>query len=170
MANLVSVNPEATIWFVPAAATQAEDVVFEIAGLASGSAYMSDQHDFGTGAHSRLYEWRAFVQHATDPVLGDVVDIYLKTAGSSASATAHPDSDEGTTDGAYATNKLVNLHYLGAIIVDETTAFVEMVASGTVEISARAVQVVFHNASADGFGTSDNLTGFMLTPVPDEIQ
>jgi hypothetical protein len=118
-----------------------------------------------------LYEWRAFVQFATIPVLGEQVDIYLKTAGSSASATAHPDNDDGTSEGAVsASDKLNNLHWIGSIIVDEAAADVEMVASGTVEIRARAIQVVFWNATADALTNDDDENGFMLSPVPDEVQ
>lgn len=171
MPNLINVNPETTLWFVPAAATQAEDAIFEVDGLASGAGQQSAQHDFGVAARSALFEWRAFVQFATAPVLGETVDIYLKTAGSSASATAHPDNDDGTGDAAVsAEDKLRNLHFIGSIVVDEAVANIEMVASGIVEIRARAVQVVFWNATADALTTDVNENGFMLTPVPDEVQ
>lgn len=171
MPNLVYVNPAATLWFVPAAATQAEDAIFEVDGLASGAGQQSAQYDFGVAAHSRRYEWRAFVKFATAPVVGETVDVYLKRAGSSASATAHPDNDDGTGDLAVSnSDKLNNLQYLGSIVVDEAALGIEMVASDHVEISARAIQVVFWNASADGLSTDVDASGFMLTPVPDEIQ
>ncbi len=171
MPNLININPEATIWFVPAAATQAEDAIFEVDGLGAGAGQQSAQHALGVAAHSRLYEWRAFVQFATAPVFGESINIYLKTAGSSASATIHPDNDDGTGDLAVsAIQKLDNLQYLGSIIVDQETLGIEMVASGFIEISARAVQVVFWNASVDALTTDVNENGFMLTPVPDEIQ
>ncbi len=171
MSNLIYVNPEATLWFVPAAASQAEDAIFEVDGLGAGAGVQSAQIDLAVTAHSRLYEWRAFVQFATAPVLGETVDIYLKTAGSSASATVHPDNDDGTGAAAVsAIDKLKNLQYLKSIVVDEAVQDIEMVASGEVRISARAIQVVFWNAAADALTTDDNENGFMLTPVPDEIQ
>ena len=171
MANLVYRNRETTLWFVPAAATQAEDAAFEVHNLASGAGRQSAQHDLGEGAIAGWYEWRAFVQFATTPVLGERVDIYLKTAGSSASATAHPDNDDGTSEGAVsASDKLKNLHYLGSILVDEATADIEMVASGFVFIAARAIQVVFWNSTADALTNDDDENGFMLSPVPDEVQ
>ena len=37
MANLVYQNPEDTIWFVPAAAAQAEDYAFEMHNIAAGA-------------------------------------------------------------------------------------------------------------------------------------
>lgn len=172
MPNLVYVNPEATIWFVPAAAAQAEDAIFEVDGLGSGAGQQSAQYDFGVDARSRRFEWRAFVQFATAPQVGETVDIYLKTAGSSDSATAHPDNDDGTGDSAVSdSDKLSNLQYLGSVVVDEAVANVEMVASGHVEINARAVQVVWFNRVVGDALTSDvDENGFMLTPVPDEIQ
>ncbi len=171
MANLVYRNRETTLWFVPAAATQAETAIFEVDGIAAAAGRQSAQHDLGEGALSRIYTWRAFVQFATAPVVGEAVRIYLKTAGNSVSATAHPDNDDGTGDAAVsAEDKLNNLHFIGSIIVDEAVADIEMVASGTVEISARAIQVVFWNATADAFTTDENENGFSLSPAPDEVQ
>jgi hypothetical protein len=171
MANLIYRNRETTLWFVPAAAAQAEDYAFEVHNLASGAGRQSAQCDLGEGAVSALYEWRAFVQFATTPVLGETVDIYLKTAGSSAAATTHPDNDDGTGEGAVsAADKLKNLQWIGSIVVDEATADVEMVASGEVFIIARAFNVVFWNASADDLTNDVDENGFMLSPVPMEIQ
>lgn len=171
MANLIYQNPETTIWFVPAAATQAEDEAFEVHNLASGAGRQSDYYDRGIGATSALYEWCGFVQFATTPVLNEIVDIYLKPMGSSASATAHPANDDGTGEGAVsAADKLKNLYYIGSIVVDEAAANVEMVARGTVYLTCRAFQVVFWNATADALTNDDDENGFFMTPVPDEIQ
>jgi hypothetical protein len=171
MANLIYKNSEATLWFVPATATQAEDAAFEVHSLAAAAGRQSAQYDFGVAAVAGLYEWRAFVQFATAPIVGEVVNIYLKTAGSSASATAHPDNDDGTGESAVsALDKTRNLLFLGVIVVDEAVADIEMVASGYVYIAARAVQVVFWNATADALTADVNESGFMLTPIPDEVQ
>jgi len=171
MANLIYRNRETTLWFVPAAAAQAEDEAFEVHNLASGAGRQSDYLDLGEGAVAGLYEWRAFVQFATTPVVGETVNIYLKTMGSSSAATTHPDNDDGTAEGAVsAEDKLKNLHYLGSIVVDEATADVEMVASGEVFITARAVSVVFWNDTADALTNDVDENGFMLSPVPMEIQ
>ena len=69
-----------------------------------------------------------------------------------------------------AEDKLKNLHYLGSIVVDEATADVEMVASGFVYIAARAFNVVMYNNTADALTNDDDENGFMLSPVPTEIQ
>jgi len=171
MANLIYRNRETTKWFVPAAAVQVEDYAFEVHDLAAGAGRQSAQCDLGEGAVPALYEWRAFVQFATAPVLNEVVNIYLKTAGHSASATAHPDNDDGTGEGAVsAVAKLANLQWIGCIVVDEAVQDIEMVASGQVFIAARAFQVVFWNATADGLSNDVDENGFMISAVPMEVQ
>lgn len=171
MANLIFRNRETTLFFVPAAAAQAETQIFELDSLGSGAGVQSAIHDLGEAAISRIYEWRAFIQFATVPVLGETVDFYIKTAGNSASSTGHPDNDDGTTSSAVsAEDKLKNLHFIGPIVVDEAAANIEMVASGTIRISARAFQVVAFNSTADGLTTDVDENGFWLSPVPDEIQ
>jgi hypothetical protein len=171
MANLIYQNPETTIWFVPAAATQAEDEPFDVTSLAASAGHQSDIYDRGVGATPALYEWCAFVQFATTPVLGETIDIYLKPAGTSASATAHPSNDDGTTDSAVsAEDKLKNLLYIGSIVVDEAAADIEMVKRGEVFLTCRAFQVVFWNATADALTADDDENGFFMTPIPDEIQ
>ena len=171
MANLIYKNPETTIWFVPAAAAQAEDAAFECHNLAAAAGVQSAQHDFGVAATAGWYEWRAFVQFAATPVLGETVDIYLKSAGSSAFATAHPDNDDGTGASAVsASDKLRNLQLIGVLAVDQAAENIEMVASGFVFIAARAINVVFQNSTADALTNDVDENGFMLTPVPMEIQ
>ena len=171
MANKIYQHSETTIWFVPAAAAQAEDYAFEIQSIAAAAGRQSAHWDRGTAARPGIFEWRAFVQFADNPVLNETVDFYLKTSGSSASATAHPDNDDGTASAAVsAVDKLNNLHYLGSIVVDEALADFEMVASGTVYITARGINVVMWNASADALTNDVDENGFMMTPVPDESQ
>jgi hypothetical protein len=171
MANLVYQNSATTIWFVPAAATQAEDYAFEMHNIASGAGRQSAAWDRGVAAVPALYEWCAFVQFATTPVLGETVDFYLKPMGSDASATAHPANDDGTTSAAVsAEDKLNNLQWIGSIVVDEATADVEMVARGVVYLTARGYNIVMWNSTADALTNDDDENGFYMTPIPDEIQ
>lgn len=166
MANKVYQHNETALWFVPAAAAQAEDAAFEVHNLASGAGRQSAQHDFGTSARASVFAWRAFIQFATAPVVGEVVKFYLKTSDGN-----HPDNDDGTSEGAVsAEDKLLNLRVLGSIIVDEAVADVEMVASGLVTISERYTQVVCWNASADGLTNDVDENGVTLVPVPLEVQ
>lgn len=171
MANLVYQNSETTIWFVPAAAAQAEDYAFEMHNIAAGAGRQSAAWDRGVAAVPALYEWCAFVQFATTPVLGETVDFYLKPMGSSASATAHPANDDGTGSIAVsAEDKLNNLQWIGSIRVDEAVADVEMVARGVVYLTARGYNVVMWNATADALTNDVDENGFFMTPIPDEVQ
>ena len=171
MANLIYQNPETTIWFVPATATQAEDAAFEVHNLASGAGRQSAQYDRGVGATSAWYEFTAFIQFADTPVLKETVDFYLKPAGTSASATAHPANDDGTTEGAVsAEDKTKNLQWIASIVVDEAAADVEMVCRVPIFISARAFNIVCWNASSDALTNDVNENGAFLTPIPDEVQ
>ena len=167
MANKIYQIEETALWFVPATAAQAEDAIFEVDALGSAAGQQSAQLDLGTTARSRWFAWRAFVQFATNPVLGETIRIYLKTSGTG----GHPDNDDGTGDLAVsAEDKLRNLHLIGEIEVDQALADFEMVASGRVWIPDRYVQVVFWNGTADGLTTDVDENGFILTPIPAEIQ
>ncbi len=171
MPNLIYQNSETTIWFVPATAAQAEDYAFEMHNIAAGAGRQSAHWDRGVGAVPAIYAWRAFIQFIANPVIPETVDFYLKTSGSDASATIHPDNDDGTGSIAVsAEDKLNNLHYLGSIVVDEAVQDMEMVASGTVYITARGVNIVMWNSTVDALTNDVDENGFYLTPVPDEIQ
>ena len=54
--------------------------------------------------------------------------------------------------------------------MDEAAQDIEMVASGEVFIIARAFNVVMWNATADALTNDVDENGFMLSPVPMEIQ
>ena len=171
MTNLIYQNSEATVWFVPATASQAEDYAFEMHNISAGAGRQSAAWDRGVAATPALYEWCAFVQFATTPVLGEQVDFYLKPMGSDASATAHPANDDGTGSIAVsAADKLNNLHYIGSIVVDEAVQDVEMVACGTVYLTARGYNIVMWNSTVDNLTNDVDENGFYMTPVPDEVQ
>jgi hypothetical protein len=171
LANLIYQNPETTIWFLPTGSAQVSDVDFQVHNLASGAGYQSAHWDRGVGAIPALYEWCAFGQFATTPVVKEELKVYLKPSGASTSATAHPANDDGTGSLAVsAEDKLRNLILLGSIQVDEAAANIEMVARGFVYLHARGYNVVFWNDTADGLTNDVDENGFFLTPVPDEIQ
>lgn len=168
MANKLYQHDETTLWFVPAAAAQAEDAIFEVDGLASGAGRQSTMLDLGTAARSSLFAWRAWCQFATTPVLAEVIDLYIKTGDT---VTTHDDNDDGGTDAAVSSiNKLKNLLKIGSIVVDEAVADVPMAASGVIYLPHREVGVVWWNSTADALTTDVDENGFSLTPVPPEAQ
>jgi len=168
MANLIHQNQGTILTWADSGGTHAITLV----GLATVSGRQGVEHDFGVAAVGTRFMWLAQVQFdtATAPVVGETVDIYLKTA---------PDGDnydnddgDGTDIAVSNIDKLKNLHYLGSIVVDQAAVDVPMQASGHVNIRAEKVAPVFWNATADTLdadcGTTD--LKFSLIPVPLEIQ
>lgn len=141
--------------------TSSSTETLTLTSLASDAGRQSAEHDRGTGDLDMLYEWRAWCKFATAPVVGETVDIYLKTSDGT-----HDDNDDGATDAALsAEDKLKNLQYMGSITVDEASATPEFSASGTVSITARYIQVVVENSTADALSSTAADHGVSLTPI-----
>jgi len=169
MANLIQQNQGTVIAWADSGA----DLVITLKGLASGTGRQGAEKDLGVAAVATRYMWLAQVQFDTGtiPVVGETVDIYLKTA---------PDGDnydnddgDGTDIAVSAEDKLKNLWFLGSIVVDEAAVDVKMQASGgPIEIGAEKVAPVFWNATADTLDNDVSTTDlkFILIPIPMEIQ
>lgn len=168
MANEILQNQGTVITWADSGATHA----ITLKGLASGTGRQGAEHDFGVAAVAARFTWLAQVQFdtGTTPVVGERVDIYLKTA---------PDGDnydnddgDGTDIAVSAEDKLRNLTRLGSIIVDEAAVDVKMQKSGIIEIAAEKVQPVFFNKTADTLDDDTSTTDlkFSLVPVPFELQ
>ena len=168
MPNEILQNQGTVITWADSGATH----VITLKGLTSGAGRQGVEHDFGVDAVPARFAWLAQVQFdgATAPVVGESVDIYLKTA---------PDGDnydnddgDGTDAAVSAEDKLTNLTYLGSIIVDEAAADVPMQASGIIEIAAEKVAPVFWNGTADTLDDDASTTDlkFRLIPAPLEVQ
>lgn len=162
MANKIYIHEEAEIEFKASGG----DVTFTPQNLAAGNGRQSSRHDLGTAARSRLYAWRAYTKCSDILNEGELIRIYLKTSDGT-----HEDNNDGTSDAAVShEDKLRNLDYIGGVAWDEW-ATVPYGASGLIELNHRYVQVVWWNGSND-----DTLTnvaadhGFILTPVPPEVQ
>jgi hypothetical protein len=161
MPNLIQENEAAAITW-DSAGTSA---LFTPTTLGAGAGRQGAHYDFGVAARTRRYVWRAWLKPGATRVVGERVEIYLKTSDGT-----HPDNDDGTGDIAVSSSdKLRNLWPIGVIQIDENAA-VEMTKSGDIEISARYVAPVFWNATANALSTTATDYGFSLTPVPDEIQ
>lgn len=141
--------------------TSSSTETLTLTSVASDAGRQSAEHDRGTGDLDHLYEWRAWCKFATTPVVGETVDIYLKTSDGT-----HDDNDDGATDAALsAENKLKNLQYVGSITVDEASTTPEFSASGTVSITARYIQAVVFNSTADALSATATDHGVSFTPI-----
>ena len=133
-----------------------------LTSVAAGAGRQGALHDFGTSARSPDFAWRAWVKFATAPVVGERVKIYWKTSDGTS-----PDNDDGTGDIALsAEDKLKNLMYLGAIVVDEASTAPVFVRSNEVYLPHRWGCPVFFNDTADALSATAADHGFSLTPVP----
>ena len=165
MANLVYVNEEAAITWRSTGGTE----LFTPTSLGAGAGRQGAMHDFGVGARSLEYAWRAFIKPGGTRVVGEVMRIHRKT-GSGATATTRPDNDDGGGDIAVsAEDKLKNCPSIGSLLIDENAA-VEMVKSGYIWLPHRWFAPIFWNATANALSTTAGDFGFDLTPVPLEIQ
>lgn len=139
------------------------DVVHTLTSLGAGAGRQSATHDFLDTARPYMYRWRAKVQFATPPVVGETVDFYYK---SGLTGTTVMDNDDAAGDAALsAEDKLKNLHWIGSIIVDEAAQDIEMVASGTIAIYERYVAIVTWNNTVDALTATSTEHSFTLTPI-----
>lgn len=142
-----------------------------LTSVAAGAGRQGARHDFGviTTARAYLFDWWFFMKFATQPVVGEQIDIYWK--GYHQGGT-HAMNDDGNTDAALsAEDKLRNLMYLGSLIVDEATATPTTVEFATgnqgdpIWIPHRYGMPVIWNATADAFSATAADHGFILTPI-----
>ena len=162
MPNLIYQNEESALTWLASGGTEP----LTLTSLASGAGRQGDMYDFGVGARASLFVWRFWCKFATTPVVGEVIDIYLKTSDGT-----HYDNDDGATDAAVsAEDKLKNLKFIGQLAVDEASTTPEFSCSGYVYIPERQVAPVIWNATADALSATAGDHGFSLTPVPSEIQ
>lgn len=164
MPNLIYATRETGIVFADSA--QTPDATITLSGLGADAARISARYDLGAADKSRLYDWRATFQMNTAPVVGETIDFYLSTSDGT-----DPDGQSGTSDaGVSSTNKLLNMHYIGSLVIDTTSDTTDITGSGQCVITSRYISLVVHNNTADGIKASTSANSFVLTPVPDEIQ
>ncbi len=144
-----------------------------LTSLGAGAGRQGARHDFGdiTTARAHLFDWIFFMQFATAPVVDEIIRIYWKGFHQ---AGTHAMNDDGTGDIAVsAEDKLKNLIYLGALIVDEASATPEFTAfnqGDPIWLPHRYGGPVIWNATADAFSSTAAEHGFILTPVIPQAQ
>lgn len=142
------------------------DEVLTLTSLGSVAGRQGGRHDFGAAARAQWYSWVFFMQFATVPVVGEVIRIYWKSSDGT-----HADNDDGISDAAVsAEDKLRNLRWIGNLIVDEASAIPEFSKSGRIWVNSRYGHPVIWNATADAFSATAAEHGFLMTPIPLEVQ
>ena len=149
------------------------DALLTLTSLAAGAGRQGARHDFGaiTTARAHLFDWVFFMQFATQPVVDESVRIYWKGYHQ---AGSHAMNDDGNSDAAVsAEDKLKNLIYLGALIVDEASATPEFAAfnkGDPIWLPHQFGMPVFWNETADAFSATAADHGFILTPIVPQAQ
>lgn len=162
MANKIYQSPETVITWRDSGGDNAMTLV----SLAAGAGRQGALGDLTDASRPGWFRWRFFFKTGSVAVLDDVVSIYMKTSDGT-----HPDNDDGTGDIAVSSeDKLKNLHFLGALMIDEAASGVEMVKSGSIWLPHRWASPVIWNGTSDVFSSTAAENGFDLTPIPDEIQ
>lgn len=140
------------------------DVVHTLTSLGASAGRQSAQLDRGveTSGHPAVFRWRFWCKFATTPVVGETIDLYLKTSDGT-----HLDNDDGTGDIAVsAADKLKNLQYIGSLVVDEASSTPEFSASGYCMCSWRYIHAVVWNGTADALSATAADHGFYLEEIP----
>lgn len=162
MANKIYVAPETSHTWTDTGGDDALD----LGGLASLGVRAGDIWDRGTGSVASWFRWRLIIDgFDTAPVVGEAVELYVGFSD----GTNH-DGDLSGTDGASSTVVLPNLLFLGAAIVQTTTAANELMISGRLWFGHRAIIPVVYNATADALLSTSDSHQFILEAVPPEIQ
>lgn len=162
MPNLIYQNQGTAITWLASAGTEP----LTLTSLAAGAGRQGDFYDFGVGARAAVFAWRFWCKFNTTPVVGEAVNIYIKTSDGTS-----PDNDDGVADAAVsAENKLRNLQPIGTLQVDEASTTPVFAKSGLVYLPQRYVAPVIWNRTADALSSTAADHGFSLTPVPAEIQ
>lgn len=119
-----------------------------------------------TTARSLRFYWSCYVEFAIAATVGDVVEIYGKTGD----GTVY-DNDDGTGDIAVSsTDKLKNLTVLGRIVVDQAATSVKMRARGSILLPDRHFMPVVVNLADQALVATNNVSKFILSPTPFELQ
>lgn len=141
------------------------DLVMTLRNLGAGVGRIGALKDWGAGSTSEWFTWRLTVQFETAPVVGEVVEVYLSWSDGS-----QPDGEQGVGDAAAAEDSLKNMKFIGALVVTSTDTAHDMTVSGVCRISTRYVMPVIFNNTADNLEDQEDVSEFVLTPIPPEIQ
>jgi len=162
MPNKIYINPETAITFKASGGT----VAFTPTSLAASAGRVSAQHDRGTSARAASFEWRVKTKFNTQPVVNEIIELYLATSDGTI-----VDGNVGTADAALASgDKWNNLHYIGSIVVDKADVAEVFHASGEFRLIAQKFSVVWWNNTADALSSTAGDHEFIATPIPPEIQ
>lgn len=155
------------------------DGVLTFTSVANAAGRLGDRVDLGdllvanTAARATLFRWYVTTKmQATGLTLNNTIDLYFARWNDDTSgAAAQPDGNVGASDAAFATAALlVNLMYVGSVIVDSTAGSTLLQRSGLIYLPYRYVSPVLWNASGATASATATDTQIWLTPVNPQAQ
>jgi hypothetical protein len=142
------------------------NVAFNPVSITNGQVRYSAQYDRGTAPSPNLYNWRARTKTAANPSIGAIMTIYL-AAGDGTDI----DGDIGTGGGLLASvDQLRNIPPIGVVVANYATTTNIYTASGTVEINARYVSVLWRNDLGVALSATAADSVFTLEPLNYQVQ
>jgi len=140
--------------------------VLTLNNLATTVGRVSARYDRGASPWAVKHKVRIQVQFATAPVVGETVSVYIAESDGT-----DVDGDVGAADSALSTvNLLPNVAFVGTLVVQNTSADVDMTASWPVLIESRYFSVIVYNGTADNLKASANVSNVTVTPIYPDIQ
>lgn len=155
------------------------EVQIACASLAAGAARQSAKVDLGA-TRARAYSVMMSLEMATDPVAGEMVDLFWSPSPSSTAAVANGGGCSGA-DAAYAgyaastlQEGLDNLIWIGSMnlaVMDDSDGVPQLEMIGVFSPPDRYGSLVVRNGSAaDAFHADDIEFGVSFQPIVDELQ
>ena len=159
------VNPGTAVEFSDSGQA-GNNVVITLSALASGAGRVSAQYDKGAGAQPAWWSMVCRLQLTGTNVVGATVEFYIVHGDGT-----DTDGNVGTADAALTTDKRRNLHYVGVLVVDQTTTNTTMVASfRNIYIPERRFSLAVWNATSLPLRTDTTVHQCQLTPMPWQMQ
>jgi len=161
----VNINPGTPVIFRPTGGT----FLFTPTSVGAQAGRSSAEWDKGTGAQPGEFEWRAKCGLGITPAaptLAETIDIYLATSdGTIVDGNVTP-GDAAFTD----FDALKNLHYIGSLLVDSTSAHI-IQSSGTFPHVARFATLVWWNNTLNtSLSATSTEFEFIATPIPAQAE
>lgn len=145
--------------------------VFTVASTATVNGTWSAQANLGTTPQPSVYAWKCNARLQAADVLGEHVDFYLAWGdGTDIEGGTLITSSAGSLNAITVTTQLPNLHFLGSVYSDISSASVAHTAMGFTTIMAQYVSFVVFNATTKQMNTTANVSWCSLTQVFYEVQ
>jgi hypothetical protein len=166
MANKIYVAPETVVSWKNTGGTE----ILTLTSLgASGGCRIGEEHDFGSASHARKYGIRLRTKFATEPVLREIIEVFIARGDGT-----YRDGDIGGSDAALTIDStddrtLAMLPVMMNLVYHQDSTE-EFIYYGEFECGFRYLSPVVVNQTADALSATAADHELMIWPLPDEVQ